>query len=277
MLIEKVINNNTVVTRDNNNREIVLMGKGIGFCRSKGDAVDEKKIEKRFEPVNAQQADQFSQLVRSVPKEHLRTSLDIIEHAQSVLGKDLSPGIYISLTDHISFALKRAKEGLNFETPFEHDVKMFYGTELAIGEYALKLIQKNLHVRLPQNEATSIALHIINAEYNVSMKTTMKITDIVSESTKIVEQKLGVTVNASSLDYMRFITHLKFLCQRLFTNNMLRDDFNAIADVIMMKYQEEYTVAKEIAEFIQSHYGMELNRAEEIFLTVHVCRLRHSA
>ena len=31
MIINKVINNNVLSTHDENNREIVLMGKGIGF------------------------------------------------------------------------------------------------------------------------------------------------------------------------------------------------------------------------------------------------------
>lgn len=33
MIINKVINNNVLSTHDENNREIVLMGKGIGFKR----------------------------------------------------------------------------------------------------------------------------------------------------------------------------------------------------------------------------------------------------
>ena len=48
MIINKVINNNVLSTHDENNREIVLMGKGIGFQKKVGDEVAEDKIEKRF-------------------------------------------------------------------------------------------------------------------------------------------------------------------------------------------------------------------------------------
>lgn len=39
MIINKVINNNVLSTHDENNREIVLMGKGIGFQKKVGDEV----------------------------------------------------------------------------------------------------------------------------------------------------------------------------------------------------------------------------------------------
>ena len=48
MIINKVINNNVLSTHDENNREIVLMGKGIGFQKKVGDEVAEDKIEKKF-------------------------------------------------------------------------------------------------------------------------------------------------------------------------------------------------------------------------------------
>lgn len=48
MIINKVINNNVLSTHDENNREIVLMGKGIGFQKKVGDEVAEDKIEKKI-------------------------------------------------------------------------------------------------------------------------------------------------------------------------------------------------------------------------------------
>lgn len=48
MIINKVINNNVLSTHDENNREIVLMGKGIGFQKKVGDEVaEELKLKSR--------------------------------------------------------------------------------------------------------------------------------------------------------------------------------------------------------------------------------------
>ena len=48
MLIEKVINNNIVSAFDDTGREVVVMGRGLGFGVRPGQPVNEKKIEKVF-------------------------------------------------------------------------------------------------------------------------------------------------------------------------------------------------------------------------------------
>ncbi|WP_084822039.1 CAT RNA binding domain-containing protein [Paraclostridium benzoelyticum] len=35
MIINKILNNNVVITSDDNDKEIIVMGKGIGYQKSK--------------------------------------------------------------------------------------------------------------------------------------------------------------------------------------------------------------------------------------------------
>ena len=48
MKIFKVINNNIVITLDQNSQEIILMGRGLGFKQRPGNIIAENLIEKRF-------------------------------------------------------------------------------------------------------------------------------------------------------------------------------------------------------------------------------------
>ena len=48
MIIARLLNNNVVITLDSNDEEIIVMGKGIGYQKSKGDTIDEEKINKVF-------------------------------------------------------------------------------------------------------------------------------------------------------------------------------------------------------------------------------------
>ena len=48
MIIEKVLNNNVVVTRSEAGVETVIMGRGLAFGKSAGDPVDASRIEKTF-------------------------------------------------------------------------------------------------------------------------------------------------------------------------------------------------------------------------------------
>lgn len=48
MKIAKIMNNNVVSALDEGNREIIVLGKGIGFQKHNGDLIDEVKVEKIF-------------------------------------------------------------------------------------------------------------------------------------------------------------------------------------------------------------------------------------
>ena len=39
MKIEKIINNNIISAKDEKNQEVILMGRGIGFGRKKGESI----------------------------------------------------------------------------------------------------------------------------------------------------------------------------------------------------------------------------------------------
>ena len=46
MNVTKVINNNIVISENEEKQELVVMGKGLGFKKKPGDAIDDTKIEK---------------------------------------------------------------------------------------------------------------------------------------------------------------------------------------------------------------------------------------
>ena len=48
MQILRVINNNVISSLDDEKREVVVMGKGVGFQKKAGDLVDASRIERNF-------------------------------------------------------------------------------------------------------------------------------------------------------------------------------------------------------------------------------------
>ena len=48
MQITKIVNNNIVISEDKNHKEVVLMGKGLGFQKHKGDEIKLSQIEKTY-------------------------------------------------------------------------------------------------------------------------------------------------------------------------------------------------------------------------------------
>lgn len=274
MKLVKVINNNIVSALDDNNTEIILMGKGLGFQAKSGQTIAENRIEKIFQLNDKRATGKFEELLKAMPMEHIKISVEIIDYAKSVLKKKLNPNIYITLTDHISFAITRMEQGMEFSNPFLMEVKNFYPSEYLIGEYAVALIKKELGKELNTDEAASIALHIVNAEYNMAMSNTMKITSTIKEVLGIVQDHIGMELDEGSLHYSRLITHLKFLVQRVFARQMLDDGQEELSNMIQKMYPFEYECSQKIADYIKNKYeGYDISRDEMTYLTVHIRRI----
>ena len=113
MKIIKVINYNVVSALDKDAEEVVIMGIGIGFHAKPGQIVNEEQIEKTFRLEDKK----FARLVERLPVEYLKLSDQIITYAKNNIGLKLHQSIYLTLTDHISFAIERYKKGMQFDNP----------------------------------------------------------------------------------------------------------------------------------------------------------------
>ncbi len=273
MKITKVINNNVVCAFNEDNKEVVIMGRGLGFKAKEGKVIDNSKIEKIFVMNSKSSVEKFKQLLENLPIEHFKVSNEIIAYAKEILGVKINPNIYITLTDHINFAVYRFKNGIQFSNPLLWEVRQFYKSEYLIGEYALNLIEKKLGVKMNKDEAANIALHIVNAEYNTEMKDAMKFTNLIGDVLKIIEEFYNIKLDENNLHYSRFITHLKFLCQRVFTNEMLESSKDAFAEMIISSYPREYKCSIKIKDYIEENYHQIISEEELAYLTVYIKRI----
>lgn len=151
--ITKVINNNIVCSADEKGQEVILRGRGIGFQKKKGETIPEDKVEKIYTMTDSKRLGKLEQLLEEIPLEYVELSTEVIEYTKRVLQKRLSENIYITLTDHISFAISRKNENLEYKNVMLPEIKRFYGQEYEIGKYALELVEKRLGIRLVEDEA----------------------------------------------------------------------------------------------------------------------------
>ena len=57
----------------------------------------------------------------------------------------------LALLDHIHFAIKRMKENLVLDNPFETEIRQFYPKEWEIGLYAKKCIKRRFGIEIYSN------------------------------------------------------------------------------------------------------------------------------
>ena len=274
MKIDKIINNNLIRTFDNNGKEILVMGCGLGFQKKIGDTIDRSKIEKIYAIENKNDSNKLMNLLSEIPLEYIQVSNEIISYAKYSLGKRLNDNIYISLTDHISFAIERYKQGLIFKNALLWEIKRFYNHEFLIGKEALTIIKKRLDIMLSEDEAASIALHIVNAQLNSrDMNDTLDITKMIQNILNIVKFHFNIELDEYSLHYERFITHLKFFAQRILSGKVVKSDDANFCEMIKEQYKDAYLCAEKVKKYILKEFNHEISDEEIMYLTVHIKRI----
>lgn len=276
MKITKVINNNVVSSIDEAGNEVILMGTGLGFKGKAGSPVDDSKIQKVFHMKDPGVSQRFKELITDLPMELLQTCSDIIMYAKGILNTKLNENIYITLTDHINFALQRMKQDMMYPNPLSREVKTFYDLEYKIGEYALGIVEKDLGVTLPQDEAVSIALHVVSAEYDTKVRDTVQITTFIKNVIDMVKDYFQMELTETSLNYERFITHLKFLSRKVMSGGGMDEIEPELKKMISAMYPDEYQCSREIAEYIKKEYRREMSEGEIVYLTMHIERIKSS-
>lgn len=274
MKIAKVLNNNVVIVIDDNQNEQIMMGRGLGFKKYEGDELNEALIEKVFEPKSKELTSRLGELLLEIPLEVVTTADRIISLAKSRLPGKLHNNIYISLTDHCHFAIERHKQGMQIRNGMLWEIKRFYQKEFDVGLEALEIIEQRLGVRLPEDEAGFIALHLVNAQLDSEIPEVIHITKIMQEILEIVKCQLNIDYDEKALSYHRFVTHLKFFAQRLLKKNSVFSDDESLHDVVKVKYTLAYQCAEKIQEYIFQQHNHILTKEELMFLTIHIERVR---
>ena len=277
MKIKKVINNNILCTVDEKGNELIVTGRGIGFQRHRGETIDTALIERTYRMEEKDGQRKLRELVEKIPIEHLDLTEELIVHIKEQIPQPLNESLLITLADHISFAIKRKQEGIEFSNPLTGSIMCYYPTEFHLGQYCLKVIQQRLGVALHSDEASFIALHIVNAELNTDMTEMYDITKLIDGTIDLVEYFYQRKFDRESLDFSRFVVHLRYFAQRLFQNKMMEDEHNEqdemFRQLIMKNCAQHYKCAQCIGQYVKNTYRKNLSDEELTYLTIHLKRI----
>lgn len=275
MIIDKVLNNNVVVVKDEG-IEKVVMGRGIAYKKTVGDTFLESEIDKIFS-LDHETNGMFQELMINVPLAHVELVDEFILYAKMHIAKQMDDLIYISLIDHISTAIKRFEDGISVQNGLLWEVKRFYKDEFELGLFALELIQTKTGNELPIDEAGFIALHLVNSQLkggNQNRDMMVQITQIIQEISSIVKYTFNINFDEDSVYFYRFITHLKFFSERIIKNDLhLNEGADELLDMIRLKYVDAYHCVLKIVEYIEKEYNYSISSEEILYLTIHTERI----
>uniref|UniRef100_UPI00403F6A6C PRD domain-containing protein n=1 Tax=Candidatus Enterococcus willemsii TaxID=1857215 RepID=UPI00403F6A6C len=274
MIIRKILNPNTILAIDDEQQEYVFFGKGIGYSRKIGQTVADEDVNRVFIPVDNRQIQEYLRLFDSIPAVYFDITQQIIKKAEELLNTQLNTSIFFTLSDHLNFSIDRHKNGLNILNRVYWEIKNYYPIEFSVGEYALKLLKKELGEILPPEEAANIAFHIINAQ-NVDSSTSkgMAYAKLVGGISDIVKYELKIDFDREDVHYQRFITHLKFFVERYFEGKMITENDSGLFEQIAQLYPKALTIAFNVKDYIEILNNTKVTKEEVAYLTVHINRL----
>jgi beta-glucoside operon transcriptional antiterminator len=276
MLVVRAINNNVVSCVDDAGQELIAMGRGLGYRAAAGGVLDESQVEKVFRMDTQRETDRLKDLLAEMPPEQVDLCARIIAYATETLGKRLSESIYLTLTDHIGFAITRQQQGMTFQNALVTEVRIFYPGEFAVGRRALEMIRAELSVELPEDEAASIALHLVNAEYDSSISVTMRVTQALHEIVAFLKSSPGIAPDEGSLYYDECIVHLKFMALRAFTGAEPPRAEAELVKLAAFSYPKEYACAKRITAYLAKRSLHPLEEEQAAYLAVLIRMAEHA-
>lgn len=275
MRVVKVFNNNVVLGEDEQGKELVLLGRGVGFHTGPGMVVDMSRIERTFVPSATTNGDRLARIVGDLPLEDIDLTARVVELARARLGPHVTEHILVPMADHIAFALRRTAEGAEeIEYPLRWEVHYLYPAEVAVARQALDLIASERGIRLPDVEAVPLALHLVNAQFGAGdLRTTVQMTELLRRILEIIGEEYKVDIDEGSVEVARFVTHLRYLFLREQLGKKLHQTQAELHQTLRAARPREYTSAGRIGTLLAERFGWEITSDEILYLALHVSRL----
>lgn len=269
----KVFNNNIILV-NSKEQEKILFEKGIGFGKKPGHIIQKGTVvEKVFIVEDENNRKNLSNVIEKTDSEFFGICEEAILEVSKKFKGELNENIHIGLIDHLYYAVKRIKKNEIVKNPFLIEIQTLYREEYMLAQIIIDKIYEKLNVKMPEDETGFVALHIHSAINNVGLSNTIRNSYLVSKIVECIEEGLSIKLDKISLDYARFLTHIKFALQRIVEK---RNSTNVLKDMIKEGYKESYAISKKIAEIIGHELKTQVSEDEITFLAIHIERFRLS-
>lgn len=273
MKIRQILNNNVALV-ERGKIDVIVVSKGISFRKKVGDTLELDEVEKVFVPDSNDVLENYSYLLSHAQQGTLDATLKVIEYAEKNIEEKVNDYLYLTLLDHIDYALKRAINGQFIISPLAWEVRKFYPKHYEIGKCALEIITNETGVEFPESEAVAIALHFINLqESQVDIKDAIKVMETVSDILTIIRIHFQMQFDEGSMNYNRLVTHLQYFAQRITLGEIYNSEDTELNKQVRIMYPKAYICVNKIRVYLLNRFAKELTQDEETYLMLHIHRV----
>ncbi|RFU63094.1 glucose PTS transporter transcription antiterminator GlcT [Peribacillus glennii] len=271
--IKKILNNNVVIANHPAHGEVILIGKGIGFNRGKGEEIPRELAEKMFVLKSEKEQENYKKLIPDIDEQVHAAIIEAIQHISSKVSGELNEHIHVGLTDHLVFAMNRLLKGMEIKNPFLVETINLYPFEYSVAQDVVEIIKRKTEIHLPKGEIGFITLHIHSAITNKELTDVNQHSQLVTHLINVIEEQFQTSIDKDSVDYMRLIRHLRFTIERVILGEKVEEPEN-ITLLLKQTYPVCYTLSWKLIKIMQQALKRPVYDAEAVYLTMHLQRLQ---
>ena len=269
--VAKVLNSNAILAHDEEENQVVLMSKGIGFGKRVGEEIkDNAENQKIFyirdDSVNSAKLKQMDSEMKKVEE----VTGEIVEVARERLHIDNSK-LYGALLDHITFAVECLHMGLPIDNPFCGEIAILYSKEYETAQIAAEIIKERIGVEIGDGETGFIALHLYSARKNRHIRSAMKSTRVYSEILNMVGKAIGKELDNTHAPAKSFLLSLHCLVTLTVNRNPIVMKLN---QQIKVSLTDSYRMAVQVANLIDQEMDVRLSEDAVTFIAVDIEKLK---
>ena len=270
-IVIKALNNNMVLIKEQG-VEKILLAKGIGFNKKFGDILEDNlEVDKVFSIEDKKNQENLKEVYNRVDGEFVAICEEALAEISEELGEELNETIHIGLIDHLAIAMKRLKNKEQINNPFIVEIETLYSVEFEMAKKIVNKLQDKYEIDFPEGENGFITLHIHSARNGKMLSNSIKYSYLSNKIIIYIEEKFNSKIDKRSLDYARFLSHVRFTIERVLTDTVLKND---LTEIIKKSYPISYEIAEGASKIIEETLDKKVCDDEVAYIAMHVERFR---
>ena len=270
-IVIKALNNNMVLIKEQG-VEKILLAKGIGFNKKFGDILEDNlEVDKVFSIEDKKNQENLKEVYNRVDGEFVAICEEALAEISEELGEELNETIHIGLIDHLAIAMKRLKNKEQINNPFIVEIETLYSVEFEMAKKIVNKLQDKYEIDFPEGEIGFITLHIHSARNGKMLSNSIKYSYLSNKIIIYIEEKYNSKIDKRSLDYARFLSHVRFTIERVLTDTVLKND---LTEIIKKSYPISYEIAEGASKIIEETLDKKVCDDEVAYIAIHVERFR---
>ncbi len=264
-----------MIAFDKKMNEFLLIGKGVGFNKKKGDSVELNDSVKTYPMSYSDQEQKMLELIDEIPSELILMVEETTKRAEKILQNDLNYTLIFTLSSHIYYALKREESIDSITLPFDYGINYIFPKEYEAAEFSVNYLRKEHNLDLSDAEIVFFTFHFVNALQGTNTaNSAIDIANILNDIIEVLENATSMKIDKDSIHFSRFLIHIRYFLIRQNEGKLGKnEEFKQLSKYVSEKFKNANQIVQKIKGILEMKYGFRYSYEENLYLLLHTQRL----